>query len=69
MEIAAGEIPLNILAQIHFGMMICGLKKAQLVIYNPELPAADALKFIPIEQKANIVKNFKNILNRKVANA
>lgn len=34
--IAKGEIPVEILAQIHFGLLICNLRKARLILYNPE---------------------------------
>lgn len=32
-----GDIPFKIMAQLQFNMMITGLKKARLVLYNPDL--------------------------------
>lgn len=63
MKIINGDIDIKILAQIHFGMMICGKKAAQLVIYNPELAPELALKIIPIKFNRNIQNNFKRILS------
>lgn len=34
--LARGEIPLEYLAQIYFGMVICELDKARLLAFNPE---------------------------------
>jgi hypothetical protein len=64
LEILKGEIPINILAQIHFGMMICDLKQAQLIIYNPDIDAEVAFKAIDVKQNRNILNNFKNILSK-----
>jgi YqaJ-like recombinase protein len=65
MSIYAGNIPLEILAQIHFGMLICERKLANLIIYNPDLDAEVALKIIPIKANRNIQANLKRILNTK----
>lgn len=62
MEIFKGDIPIKILAQVHFGMLICGKKKAKLVIYNPELDTEYAYKVIDIPFNRNIQNNFKRIL-------
>lgn len=35
-SLAKGHIPLEYMAQIHFGMVICGLTKAKLLAFNPE---------------------------------
>jgi len=56
------NINLEILAQIHFGMLICEKKQAVLLLYNPELEAKEALKIIDIKAKKTIEENFKNIL-------
>ena len=64
----SGEIPLTVLAQVHFGLLICGRKLAHLVIYNPdfakEVPARPelAFKIIPIKRDPLIIANFKRIL-------
>lgn len=57
-----GDIPLKILAQIHFGMLITGKRAARLVIYNPELDDRMAFKIIDIAHNDNIANNFKRIL-------
>lgn len=66
MKIAGGEIPMKILAQIHFGMLICERQAAQLIIYNPDIDAGDALKIIDIKFNKAIADNFKRILAPKV---
>jgi hypothetical protein len=35
-DLAAGKIPLEVLVQIFFGMIITGLRKARLLVFNPE---------------------------------
>jgi predicted phage-related endonuclease len=35
-KLAAGDIPLEFLVQIYFGMIITGLRKAKLLAFNPE---------------------------------
>lgn len=56
------ELSLKILAQIHFGMMITGKRKARLIVYNPTLDAKRAFKFIDIDYDPRIEKRFKQIL-------
>ena len=76
MKIFNGVIPLKVLAQIHFGMLITGKKLAHLLIYNPDFakkilndvpnPNYDpkkAFKIIPIKYNRDIANNFKRILN------
>lgn len=67
LELFAGNVPLEVLAQIHFGLMICELKQATLVIYNPTLDPTLAFKMIPIKHNRNIANNFKRILTVKEA--
>ena len=62
MKIYKGEIPLKVLAQVHFGMLICGKKLADLIIYNPDLEAREALKIITIRYNPSIAANFRRIL-------
>lgn len=62
MQIFKGDIPLKVLAQIHFGMLICGKKKGRLVIYNPDLEPQFAFKIIEIPFSRDIQNNFKRIL-------
>lgn len=59
-----GDIPLKVLAQIHFGMLISGKKKARLIIYNPELEAEYALKVIDIKYNRNIIINIRGLLTK-----
>ena len=35
-DLAAGKIPLEVLAQINFGMIVTGKRKARLLAFNPE---------------------------------
>jgi len=59
----AETLPLKILAQVHFGMMICELPVAYLIAYNPKMQEVkDRLKIIEIKQKKSIINNFKRIL-------
>ena len=75
-KIYDGNIPLKILAQIYFGMLICERKKGKLIIYNPDfakefikgIPNENydpkkAFKIIEIKYDASILTNFKRILN------
>lgn len=62
MAIYNGTIPMKILAQIHFGMMICEKQGGKLVIYNPKLEPKKAFKIIDIAYSEKIVNNFKRIL-------
>lgn len=54
------DIPFKIMSQLQFNMMICDLKQAKLVLYNPECED-DKLAYREIIVKAdvNIQKNFK----------
>lgn len=64
LAIAKGEVPVEILAQIHFGLLICGLTKARLILYNPDLAPELALKVIEVSFNRNIQNNFKKILSK-----
>jgi hypothetical protein len=65
MKLISGDIPLEIQAQIHFGLMICELPKAHLLLYNPEIESPkDALRIIEIKAKRSIQNNFKRILTK-----
>jgi len=61
MKIYNGNIPLKVQAQCHFGMLICGKKICDLVIYHPKLEAKYALKIIPIRYNPRVAGNFKRI--------
>lgn len=62
--ITAKTVPLEILAQAHFGQLICEKDLTALLLYNPDLDAAQALKIIMIKGKRAIQANFKRILKR-----
>ncbi len=62
LELLSGEIPFEVLAQVHFGMMICDKPLAHLVIYNPELDPKLAFKIIPIKANKAVRANFKRML-------
>lgn len=56
------NIPFQVMAQVQFSMMICELDKTDLVLYNPDLDAKNALKIIEIKQDNLIVKHIKSKL-------
>lgn len=64
MKIYNGETPLKVLAQCHFGMLICDKKFCDLVIYNPSLDPKEAFKIITIKRDKNVDNNFKRILSQ-----
>jgi hypothetical protein len=55
-------IPFEVIAQIQFGMMITGLRKTDLVLYNPDLEAEEALKIITVDRDLKIHERFLLIL-------
>jgi len=63
MKMYNGEIPITVQAQCHFGMLICGKKLCDLLIYNPDLDAKYALKIITIRWNPRIAANFRRILS------
>lgn len=66
MAIAKGAIPPEILAQIHFGMLISDLRAARLVLYNPDIEDPKlCLQVIEVRYNRNIQNNFKRILKSK----
>lgn len=62
MKMFNGEVPLKVLAQCYFGMLICGKKICDLIIYNPDLEAVKAFKVITIRWNPKIAANFRRIL-------
>lgn len=64
------DIPLKILAQIHFGLLMTGLPQAHLVAYNPAkgedgkplLPVEHQLRIITIKARPQVRANFRRIL-------
>lgn len=63
MKLVRGEIKFTVLAQIHFGLLITGLKVADLIAYNPEMEdPKDMFAIIPVKGSRAIQSNFKRIL-------
>jgi len=56
---ASGTIPFEILAQIHFGMMICELAETDLIFYNPDLAVKDCLIIRNVKRDKRIEDNIK----------
>lgn len=63
LSIDENNIPFNVMAQLQFNMMICELESADLVLYNPDLPAKDAFKIIQVFKDFRIIKNIEKCLN------
>jgi hypothetical protein len=59
-DLIAGKIPLEYLAQIYFGMVICELKKAQLLAFNPEYE--QQLTIIDVPEDKGIMNNIRQKL-------
>lgn len=59
------ELPFEILAQVHFGMLICELPLAHVILYHPKVEAKKALKIFEVKQAPKIKANFKKILRAK----
>lgn len=60
-KLIKGDIPIEYLAQIHFGMVICDLKKAQLLAFNPEYE--QQLTIIDIPYDPEIADNIRTKLD------
>ena len=56
-DLIKGNIPLEYLAQIQFGMMMCELKQAKLLAFNPEYE--QQLTVIDIPYNPAIIKNME----------
>lgn len=69
LSVHRGDIPFEVQAQIQFGFLICELKEAHLVIYNPELEPKLAFKIIVIRRNPAVQNNFKRILGKELAYA
>ena len=59
-ELIKGNIPLRYMVQVHFGMVICGLRKAKILAFNPEYE--QQLTVIDIEYDDKIANNIINKL-------
>jgi hypothetical protein len=64
------DIPPQIMAQIQFGMMMLELRKAKLIMYNPDIEDIDeAYKVIDVRVNKAIQDNFKARLDDQIATA
>lgn len=61
--IDSDNIPPEVMAQLQFNMLICELGKADLVLYNPDLPIDKAFNVIRVAKKpmiqSNIIRKLK----------
>jgi predicted phage-related endonuclease len=67
-DLAAGKIPLEILVQIYFGMIITGLRKGRLLAYNPEVVGAEELTVINITYNKVIGGRIRKLLRLDMKN-
>lgn len=56
------NLPFEVMAQLQFNMMICELDKADLVLYNPDLPLDQAFNVIRVDIDYGIVSNIERKL-------
>jgi predicted phage-related endonuclease len=61
-DLVSGNIPLQYLVQIYFGMIITGKRKARLLAYNPEIVGAEELTVIEIKYDKAIGNNIRKKL-------
>lgn len=65
-NIASGKIPLEVLCQIYFGMIISGKRKARLLVFNPEY--VEQLTVIEIKYDKVIGNNIRQCLRKDMKN-
>jgi hypothetical protein len=65
LQVLEGQIPLEIMAQVQFGMLVCERKAAWLLLYNPKLDPKIAFKMIEIKARSVVQQNFRRILTAK----
>ena len=56
------DVPFSVLAQVQFSMLVCGLPKAHIVLFNPDVPATDAFKCFELDASLPTQRN----INRKL---
>jgi hypothetical protein len=56
------NIPDEILAQVHFGMIMAELEDAHLVLFSDEVDERHGLKIIPIKQDKKLIARLKNLM-------
>ena len=62
LKLLGGEISLEIMAQIQYGMLICEKKLCDLVPYNPDLKVGEAFRIITVKAQPKVLANFRKIL-------
>lgn len=61
-KIRHGQMAFEILAQVHFGMMINQAKSCDVVFYNPDLPVNDSFIVVNVERDQRIINNIERAL-------
>lgn len=61
-DLVAGKIPLEVLAQINFGMIVTGKRKARLLAFNPDVVDAEQLTVIEITYDKRVGNNIRQKL-------
>lgn len=62
LSIKRNNIPAEILAQIHFGLIICELKKANLVLFSDEVDEKKGLRILPIKRDKRLEARLKSLM-------
>lgn len=65
-SLIAGNIPLEYLVQIYFGMIVTGLRKAKLLAFNPEY--SQQLTILTVEYDKTIGNNIRKKLRLDIKN-
>lgn len=60
-------VPLEILAQIQFGLLISGLRLARLIMYHPKVDPTLAYKVFEFKRRLAVQQRFKELLKVQVA--
>jgi hypothetical protein len=61
-SITKETIPLEITAQVHFGMIMCELEYANLVLFNPDIEPEKALKIIRINRDERLINRLIKLM-------
>ena len=61
-DIHIRNIPDEILAQVHFGMIMCELEYANLVLFNPDIEPKKALKIIKVKRDGRLIKRLEMLM-------
>ncbi len=65
LSIKRNNIPLEILAQIHFGMIMAEKKKAHLVLFNPDLKPSQALFIYDVIKNQALIHRLRILMRGK----